>query len=125
MQEMLLRRRRFAGGVEEVLGVLKGACRVEEAGMRGKWFLSVRQFVSFVRKRKRNFSFLLSRKCKRNGKEFKSFPSVGRKWEGNIEKFWNGREMGRKNKLFLRGKEKRKEKIGKSVRNLSKMGQKM
>ena len=122
MQEMLLRRRRFAGGVEEVLGVLKGAWRVEEAGMRGKWFC---QFVSFVRKRERNFSFLLSRKCKRNGKEFKSFPSVRRKWEGNIEKFWNGREMGRKNKLFWRGKEKRKEKIGKSVRNLSKMGQKM
>ena len=30
-----------------------------------------------------------------NGKDKMSFPSVGRKWEGNIEKFWNGREMGR------------------------------
>ena len=30
-----------------------------------------------------------------NGKDKMSFPSVGRKWEGNIENFWNGREMGR------------------------------
>ena len=30
-----------------------------------------------------------------NGKDKMSFPSVGRKWEGNIENVWNGREMGR------------------------------
>ena len=30
-----------------------------------------------------------------NGKDKMSFPSVGRKWEGNIENFWNGWEMGR------------------------------
>ena len=59
-----------------------------------------------------------------NGKDKMSFPSVGRKWEGNIEFFLMGGKLERINKFFSEKEGKRKEKIGKSVRNLPKTGQK-
>ena len=49
-----------------------------------------------------------------NGQDEMSFPSVGRKWEGNIEFFLMGGKWEGINKFFFSEKEgKRKEKIGK------------